>query len=725
MSKESQKLAEQKYQKKRRERQQYNYPFLAVDSEGGAWGEEYTSPDQSPGIKRYQPHKSFLWGLGDTSGDVEWLYSPTPLSSRNILDYLLDLGEANPRGIFVAFAFGYDVAQIVADMPYEKAWELQHGKPYKDKDDPDVRKNSRRSVLWHDYAISYLKGKMFTIRQIIAWDETKHKYIFSKHRKIKIVDVHGFFQGKTFLKAISSMGVVTPDEFQLIAKGKAVRGQFDHSKLEETKEYTRHELMLLCRMMDKLRDAMAGLNIFPTSWHGAGALAQALMKREGTREHLPKVYAEWKGISDDVREQQEYAFRAYVGGRIELCKVGATRNMLYGYDVSSAYPFHLSTLPSMAGGHWTTEYQTIDNPLTMVRLRAQFAPDLPFYPLPYRTPDGSIYFPQNVYGVYMADEYRAARSFMAKFGGTMTKEKVWHFVPGNNERPLKFLADMFEARNRILVERPGDITELVIKLGINALYGKFGQSVGQWREAPALSCPWYAAAATARTRAQLLRAAMIDPGAVVMFATDGLFTTRPLEIECAKVKTFGAWDGPTLHAGGVFVQSGVYCLADPGDMQHGQAGARPMGWLSKSRGFRPAEAGRKVEDILWQDIPAQWRAGSDNYAFPYKSYMTLGASVASVEQWARCGQWVSGSREIALKPGQGGKRALVANASEKRRRASRLIDTVPDFLYSQRHVDENMDLLLSDLHKPEWLDADFGAASDDDQEQDAIAAGMS
>ena len=659
---EARKRAARKYENKRRARQQHNYPFIALDSEGGSIPTAYEDDG-----KIYQPHKSFLWGAGDIHGNTQWLYSETPLRTPEILDYLLDIGESNPNSIFISFAFGYDVAQAVADMPYLKALELQHGIPYdkdgnpaKDKEGNEFKKNARRFTIWGRYAIMYMKGKRFSVREIIGW--TDKGPIYSKTRRISIADVHGYFQGKTFLKSIKSMpGVASDAEYELVAAGKAARGEFYHGAeaLREMKQYTRHELMLLCRMMDKLRQAMAGQNIYPTGWHGAGALAQALMKREGIKDHLAKVYAEWKDLPPEQQEPQEAALRAYVGGRIELCKVGATKENLYGYDVSSAYPYHLSTLPSMAGGYWqmhvspgwSTLIAAGSNPLSMFKLRASFSDELPFYPLPYRTPDGSIYFPQNVYGVYMADEYAAAKEYAAKFGGTIDVEKVYEFIPGNAEQPFAFLTTMFDYRIQL---SPDDITQLVIKLGINSVYGKLAQSVGQWRQAPVLSSPWHAAAITARTRAQLLRAAMTDPGAVVMFATDGLFTTRPLPIECAKVKTFGAWDGPTLHPGGVFVQSGVYCLADPDE-----------GWLTKSRGFRPAEAGRKVEDILWRDIPARWRAGVGEYAFPYKSYMTLGASVASAEQWARCGQWVMGSREIKLNPGQGSKRALIATIEGK------------------------------------------------------------
>src|SRR5271170_2787167 len=105
--------SEKRYEKKRRERQRYNAPFIAIDSEGCAHGPCYAADDKS-----YQPHKSFLWGAGDVQGAVKWLYSATPLATSDILEFLLDVGEANPGANFISFAFGYDVAQALTDLPY-------------------------------------------------------------------------------------------------------------------------------------------------------------------------------------------------------------------------------------------------------------------------------------------------------------------------------------------------------------------------------------------------------------------------------------------------------------------------------------------------------------------------------------------------------------------------------------------------------------------------------
>src|SRR5208283_737173 len=106
---------------------------------------------------------------------------------------------------------GYDVAQLISDLPYEKAWELQHGKAFKDKDDPDIRSNSRRIVYWRNYGLQYLKGKLLSLwffrdiapgprNEVSGGKEARLK----NSKRIRIYDVFGFFQA-SFLKSIRTM----------------------------------------------------------------------------------------------------------------------------------------------------------------------------------------------------------------------------------------------------------------------------------------------------------------------------------------------------------------------------------------------------------------------------------------------------------------------------------------------------------------------------------------
>lgn len=704
MTRESQK----RYEKIRRERQNASRSFIAIDSEGGSIGRSYILGD-----KRYQPHKSFLWGAGNSNGGVEWLYSTIPLKSEQIIEWLLGVGARNSNAIFISFSFGYDVAQILADWPYEKAWELQHGKEYSQKDNTNVRQNNRRLCYWNKYACQYLKGKQFSL-----WDIQRHlrndannrrtRVRIDNKRRIRIYDAFGFFQ-TSFLKAIRSMpGIVTEEEYKIVEKGKSERGEFYHSNIAEIKEYTRHELMILCRMMNKLRAALQSQNVLPTTWYGAGSIAQALMKREGTRIHLGKKRAK------RPNQNQIWSHHAFFGGRIELIKQGATKHKLYGYDIASAYPAAAVSLSSMEGGTW----RKIKNPtrsviessdtLSICHMVAEWKESLPFYPLPYRMANGCILFPRRINGFYMLSEAVAALELFGANCSALSIPTMWQFRPASNVKPFQFLQTMFDFRASLSKD---DITQMVIKLGINSVYGKLAQAVGQFGRAPTLASPWHAAAITAWTRARLLRAAMLDPGAIVAMMTDGIISERPLPLPIPATKTLGAWEGAELPAGGVFIQSGVYAISEA-----------EGGWKAKSRGFRPTNVEGSIADFLRQTIPQCWKNDEPNFPFPYKNYMTLGASVVSDDAWKRCGQWAEGERTLDLRTA-GQKRYPISSIMARRRRATNLISTEPSDL-NILHCDESGNLLLSAPHKPEWLDADFGNRSDDDEEQDIIEAGF-
>jgi hypothetical protein len=70
--------------------------------------------------------------------------------------------------------------------------------------------------------------------------------------------------------------------------------------------------------------------------------------------------------------------------------------------------------------------------------------------------------------------------------------------------------------------------EMVIKLLLNSIYGKLAQFVGERGKVPKTACPYYAAAITAYGRRRMVEAGLVDPYAIVFFATDGIVSTRPL-----------------------------------------------------------------------------------------------------------------------------------------------------------------------------------------------------
>jgi hypothetical protein len=253
-----------------------------------------------------QKQRTVLWMAGGAEGfEDQILADPETLDGKRerIWKYLLSLPRAfaganasDPAPIFVGFGFNYDVGQLVAGMPYKKAWELYNGVPWDMRHDDDFPESLRRWTLMGDYAISHIPRKSVALCKLRS-PSKPFRYSVNKEtderrravdwvERVEIYDVHGFFQS-SLLKAIEKFpGVVTPDELETIKEGKKARGGFTAESLDMLKRYTGAELKALVRMMERLRSGFKFTNpvtgdeqqLEILNWWGAGAIAQALLK---------------------------------------------------------------------------------------------------------------------------------------------------------------------------------------------------------------------------------------------------------------------------------------------------------------------------------------------------------------------------------------------------------------------------------------------------------------
>lgn len=700
-------------------------PFVAIDSEGVSFG-----PLIPVGDGTAQKQRTIFWGAATAESQPVWLCphlagDADPFChSELILDWLCALPMSfGPKAIYVWFGSSYDASQIFADMPYEKAWEIQNGKPWRDKDAPDSRKRLGRYVIWKGFAISYLKQKFLRIGRLRNANRPRDPKTgkFEFLAQVTIYDVFGFFQ-TSFLNAAKSIpGSMTEAEAAIIEDGKKLRGEFQLSSIGSILKYTEAELHVLARMMESLRETLEDLDLKFSRWQGAGTIAATMFRQEKVKEHF------WPVLTDRLPLEQEMAHRAFFGGRIETMKQGFHPGALYSYDVRSAYPFNQADLPSMAGGTFrqvqNVSRETVEsaNILSMfeidfhcdvclegalsVNLIGGAIPGPAFYPLPYRDHKGRITFPPRARGVYMQREAACAYAWRDYWTAHFRKKgydlacsieirQAMIFHPANDEKPFAFLRAYYDERRAIKEreKRTGvyDLTEKVIKLGVNSAYGKTAQSVGAAGRAPGTASPWYAAAITAGTRAQLIRAAMsIPPGSIVAFMTDGIISTRPLDV--IEGEELGAWEAKKIPNGGMFFQPGVYIL-----------GAKP-----KHRGVKPDMLNEPVVDWLTRNCRDAWARGEPSFSSPYRYYMTLGAALASPERWQLCGHWVDARRELRL-DNLGFKRLAPAFSKDKKARAEKLIDTTPAPAYFFDGGIEGTDFPLSALYMPEWLDINAG-----------------
>jgi hypothetical protein len=306
-------------------------------------------------------------------------------------------------------------------------------------------------------------------------------------------------------------------------------------------------------------------------------------------------------------------------------------------------------------------------------------------------------FPAEGHAWVTRDELVAGFDWARRFdcADCFTVEEWDEFIPGNDEKPYTFVTELFEMRRAAKSKEEYDIVELAIKLVLNSLYGKTVQSVnGDEDNPPSCACPYYGAAITGNCRARLVKAALLDPYAVVCFMTDGIVTTRPLvgepytyewispegkkeiregrrglsnakEVFNGKPPEgvemdLGDWEFEEM-AGGFFLQSGVYCLIHKnGETKDKTRGADPRNFILKM----------PLKELMLDKVLPEWRGLPDpkkpsryNLDIEIKNYVTAGSAAASDERFKLIGRWSETTRTIDIH-NLGTKRGLISKFPE-------------------------------------------------------------
>lgn len=549
------------------------------------------------------------------------------LTSEECLGWLLDLKRGHKRGIFVGFALGYDCEHWIHDFGPD-LWE-------------SIRQTNRGVVTIRGkrYLLEYLPRKWFKLgllpKHSPDWRDENGKPE-RDHWLVQVYDVFSFFQ-QSFVSVVGSpatgqakgWNVATAEEIAFLTEWKAARGEFKRSEWNDIIRYNDVECRVLVRLMNRLRQALDDIGIRLKSWHGPGAVANALLKRYNQARYIPRPI----DVPEEVRDALQ---RAYFGGRFQVFQLGHHPE-IFDYDLSSAYPYATSLLPS-ATGEWTPveEYQGDDAPWCLY-LCSWDVPLGSIPPFSWRDKNGFIHYPSTGCGWYWSWEVSAARR---GYGNAIRVERGWRLYP-EAEGVFGWMNELAAARvaaKQAAKSAEGEqrerfqAKERALKLALNSVYGKVIQTVGQFR--PYL-CPTWAGLITARTRATLLENALLDPEAVVCFATDGLFTTRPVAV-FPEGKGLGEWE---LAAEGVelrLYQSGCYALIKDGEYTD-----------TRFRGIA-----RK--DIPWEPLWNAWEQDRTAGKVTVTTNRFVGHRTALAQGMPelQC-QWIDMAKEIELRPGVG------------------------------------------------------------------------
>lgn len=523
------------------------------------------------GLTRGERHDYVLLAAED--GTYIESYDSGGLSTIDCFEYLLALGARNEGAILVGFYTSYDVNMILRDVPSETLLQLWAGNAW----------TWRAEGSYQAYRIEYLPNRAFKLsRGFWYWPENPDGTPLENarprwYREASIVwwDCFQFFQ-TSFIKALRDWGVESASVGE-IEEMKARRGMFTESERDRIRAYCALEVEQLTVLMDKVGATLDALNIQLTSWYGAGSIATALLKREGVKRHIVQ---DWQD-----EELQTAIMSAYFGGRVETFAIGVVDEGSYNYDLRSAYPAVIQDLPSLAGAVWehVIDYESRAQ-WAFWRVRWKGLPPVRFTPFPYRYKK-RIYWPYSGEGWYHADEVRAA---VDVFGtDTIEIEVLEGYVlrTATDDKPFAWVPDVYEERAEY--KRRQLPQHVILKLGLNSLYGKTAQSIGpkDGKPPPYQSYVW-AGMITAWCRAQMMRAAALVPEAdLLAIATDGLFTRTDIGSRLAIEDRLGAWERTEVEPGLMLIQPGVY--------------ATPSLTVAKTRGF-------SNEKLRYEELLEQW-----------------------------------------------------------------------------------------------------------------------
>ena len=656
--------------------------IISVDGEGndithpesGVTRHAYTllaAADDKYGFERHVEADGIL-RMGDAK------HAPNfGLTTRQCLDFLVNL----PRGqnvIVVSFAFSYDVTKILTDLPVESLTEL----------------HKTGETVWEGYRISHMPRKYFKVTYLPAGKKLfrcseKQRYIDAKH--VTVWDVFTFFQ-QSFVNALRSAraGLFDKEIVDEIADMKAKRSQFENESAEDILRYCYRE----CRYLSVLvRDLLtnferAGLPL--TRYHGPGAVAS-----EWYRKQRIKNYIGTAGLPDDPYAPEPGVWighSAYYGGRFEICQTGYVGD-LYAYDINSAYPHIMSSLPCLAHAEFrrTDHFEPGKVGVYYVGSRTEGR----WAPFPLRVgkalaKQSSDAAKERGEGRIRVDEETGCESghyINSLSPGTVVyahggRRWVWqdelaiavkHFGPDAipvydgyvleqrcSHRPFADVPEMYARRKKLKAAKDG--AEKALKLLINSLYGKTAQSIG-WRyrenspygpddprsyEPPPYQSYIWAGLITSGCRAMVLDAMMT--GDVLSVATDGILSkTRIDSLPCST--SLGDWEFEEYRDVWLF-QSGIYTYKEP---VRDKATGKPLEWKTKfkSRGF--AQRDLPVEEFKRAWTAGEWEVASNPYhptenPDGCRGFMPYSQGISRTNPLDVIGEWLPYRKTVTFHP---------------------------------------------------------------------------
>jgi hypothetical protein len=513
--------------------------FIAWDGEGDS------VPNGTP-----QPYILF----GNTDGQM---ITGRQLGTKECLDLILD---ADRSAINFGFAFGYDVNQILIDLPKSALHVLA----------------SNNKCRWDGYIIEHIPSKWFSVRLDTNNPERPG--------------------------ALDRFNIGTPEERKYLAEQKANRPDFTWDELHEIVKYWGIEGRLMVELMEYMRDLFAAADYYPKSWHGPAVLGRELLRNNDIKSAMCNTREEWP----EVWIASRYAFAA---GRFQQWLAGLYEGPVFNYDVNSAYPYAMQFLPNLATGIWKRiTRRNIDRSkihrerfcLYRIKYSSPMINEVKNRgyrnrprPLFRRANNGMIYWGDMVENWYWSPEAE-----LVKDDPAAEFIEAWEYVD-DGTRPFAFIAQTYKIRQAY--KKAGNSIQEALKLSMNSVFGQFAQRVG-WKSMRPPGPPQYhqlewAGFLTSMCRAMVHKVASYaySKGGLVTIDTDGVLCTVriPEEILPNGIGSgLGQW-GEDEYDGLLVWQNGFYWMHKDDKWVKARSRGAPRGTVPVELALNAIKTGEK------------------------------------------------------------------------------------------------------------------------------------
>jgi len=377
------------------------------------------------------------------------------------------------------------------------------------------------------YSIHYIEEKKLTIRK------GKHSVTF--------FDIAQFYS-KSLLKAYkTNIKKPLPDHYESMKKS---RSDFTKDYYKRHKKQMRNYCIDDCILTQELAEHWADMfyeafSFYPSHWISSGYLAEKVLINQGV--NVTKF--------DDIPlEIQELAWNCYVAGRIELVTRGQSEKA-YIYDINSAYPYAMTTIPEPTKGTWIQSTKLIPNALLgFFKIKCNIPETKHITPFFFKV-RGKIIFPKGEFITYATlDEIKSCED-----SSWFTIIDSWQYTDLHPFYPFqRIIEELYEKRQ--ILKKNKDPLELPIKIILNSMYGKTMQTTEN--KIGNMFNPVLGTTICGKARAMLYETIMKNDMErnVIFLYTDSIATTKKLNLDSNKLGGFSEDFEGSIYA----LQSGFY-----------------------------------------------------------------------------------------------------------------------------------------------------------------------